>query len=58
MACDSGEAFLLGCEPERRAVVMHDQVETMTPADRIVVLRDGVVEQVGQPRELYVANSM
>ena len=40
VACNSAEAFLLGCEPERRAVVMHDQVETMTPADRIVVLRD------------------
>jgi multiple sugar transport system ATP-binding protein len=33
--------------------VTHDQVEAMTLADRIVVLRDGVVEQVGTPRELY-----
>ncbi len=33
--------------------VTHDQVEAMTLADRIVVLRDGVIEQVGSPRELY-----
>jgi len=33
--------------------VTHDQVEAMTMADRIVVLRDGVVEQVGAPIELY-----
>ena len=33
--------------------VTHDQVEAMTMADRIVVLRDGVVEQVGAPTELY-----
>ena len=33
--------------------VTHDQVEAMTLADRIVVLRDGIVEQVGTPRELY-----
>lgn len=33
--------------------VTHDQVEAMTLADRIVVLRDGVVEQVGTPIELY-----
>jgi multiple sugar transport system ATP-binding protein len=33
--------------------VTHDQVEVMTMADRIVVLRDGVVEQVGAPLELY-----
>jgi len=33
--------------------VTHDQVEAMTMADRIVVLRDGVVEQVGTPLELY-----
>ena len=33
--------------------VTHDQVEAMTLADRIVVLRDGVVEQVGSPLELY-----
>ena len=33
--------------------VTHDQIEAMTMADRIVVLRDGRVEQVGTPRELY-----
>lgn len=33
--------------------VTHDQVEAMTMADRIVVLRDGVVEQVGTPQDLY-----
>jgi ABC-type sugar transport system ATPase subunit len=33
--------------------VTHDQVEAMTLADRIVVLRDGHVEQVGAPLELY-----
>ncbi|MBB3593135.1 multiple sugar transport system ATP-binding protein [Rhizobium sp. BK529] len=33
--------------------VTHDQVEAMTLADRICVLRDGVVEQVGTPIELY-----
>ncbi|NWK46632.1 ABC transporter ATP-binding protein [Ralstonia pickettii] len=33
--------------------VTHDQVEAMTLADRIVVLRDGGVEQVGTPVELY-----
>jgi len=33
--------------------VTHDQVEAMTMADRIVVLRDGIVQQVGTPMELY-----
>ncbi len=33
--------------------VTHDQVEAMTLADRIVVLRDGVIEQVGAPLDLY-----
>ncbi len=33
--------------------VTHDQVEAMTLADRIVVLRDGRIEQVGSPLELY-----
>jgi ABC-type sugar transport system ATPase subunit len=33
--------------------VTHDQVEAMTLADRIVVLRDGLVEQTGSPNELY-----
>jgi multiple sugar transport system ATP-binding protein len=33
--------------------VTHDQVEAMTLADRIVVLRDGLIEQVGTPLALY-----
>jgi multiple sugar transport system ATP-binding protein len=33
--------------------VTHDQVEAMTLADRVVVLRDGRIEQVGTPLELY-----
>ncbi|OAP36552.1 sugar ABC transporter ATP-binding protein [Sinorhizobium glycinis] len=33
--------------------VTHDQVEAMTLADRICVLRDGRVEQIGTPLELY-----
>ncbi|AJY46319.1 ABC transporter ATP-binding protein [Martelella endophytica] len=33
--------------------VTHDQVEAMTLADRIVVLKDGRIMQIGTPRELY-----
>jgi multiple sugar transport system ATP-binding protein len=33
--------------------VTHDQVEAMTLADRIVVMNEGRIEQVGSPRELY-----
>lgn len=33
--------------------VTHDQIEAMTMADRIVVLKDGVIQQVGTPMELY-----
>src|ERR1700744_421509 len=33
--------------------VTHDQIEAMTMADKIVVLHDGVVEQIGTPLELY-----
>jgi multiple sugar transport system ATP-binding protein len=33
--------------------VTHDQVEAMTMADKIVVMQDGIVEQVGAPLELY-----
>jgi len=33
--------------------VTHDQVEAMTLADRIVVMRDGYIEQVGKPIELF-----
>jgi len=35
--------------------VTHDQVEAMTMADKIVVLRAGIIEQVGSPLELYKA---
>jgi len=33
--------------------VTHDQIEAMTMGDRIVVMRDGLVQQVGSPLELY-----
>ncbi|HUC18077.1 MAG TPA: sn-glycerol-3-phosphate ABC transporter ATP-binding protein UgpC [Acetobacteraceae bacterium] len=33
--------------------VTHDQVEAMTLADRVVVMNQGVIEQVGPPQELY-----
>ncbi len=33
--------------------VTHDQVEAMTLADRIVILRSGVIEQIGRPSEVY-----
>ena len=33
--------------------VTHDQIEAMTMADKIVVMRDGVVEQTGGPLDLY-----
>ena len=35
--------------------VTHDQLEAMTLADKIVVMRDGHVEQIGTPREVYYA---
>ena len=37
--------------------VTHDQDEALSLADRIVVLRDGVIRQVGTPKELYEAPS-
>ncbi len=33
--------------------VTHDQIEAMTLADRIVIMRDGYIQQVGKPSELY-----
>ncbi len=33
--------------------VTHDQVEAMTLGDRVVVMKDGVVQQVGEPLEVY-----
>jgi len=41
-------------ELQRTSVyVTHDQVEAMTLADRVVVLRDGRIEQIGEPDTLY-----
>src|SRR5260370_4323321 len=33
--------------------VTHDQVEAMTLADRVVVMRAGIIEQIGTPNDLY-----
>jgi len=33
--------------------VTHDQVEAMTMANRIFILNDGVIEQIGSPLEVY-----
>src|SRR5262249_3199728 len=33
--------------------VTHDQVEAMTMGDRVVVMKDGVVQQVGEPQGVY-----
>ncbi|WP_022665777.1 ABC transporter ATP-binding protein [Desulfospira joergensenii] len=33
--------------------VTHDQIEAMTLADRIAVMKDGVIQQFGSPREIY-----
>jgi ABC-type sugar transport system ATPase subunit len=33
--------------------VTHDQAEALTLADRIVVMRDGVVQQIGTPDDIY-----
>lgn len=33
--------------------VTHDQVEAMTMADRIVIMKDGVIQQMGKPMDLY-----
>src|SRR5690606_32225063 len=33
--------------------VTHDQTEAMTMATRIVIMKDGVVQQVGTPKEVY-----
>ena len=35
------------------AYVTHDQIEAMTMGDRVAVLKDGLLQQVGTPRELY-----
>jgi len=39
--------------PSTVIYVTHDQVEAMTLADRIVIMRDGVIEQAGSPDEVF-----
>ena len=39
--------------PTTSIFVTHDQTEAMTLGDRIVVMKDGVMQQVGTPLELY-----
>src|SRR5262244_982184 len=39
--------------PSTSVLVTHDQVEAMTLGDRIVVMKDGLTQQVGSPLELY-----
>jgi multiple sugar transport system ATP-binding protein len=39
--------------PTTSVFVTHDQVEAMTLGDRIVVMKDGLMQQVGSPLELY-----
>lgn len=34
--------------------VTHDQIEAMTLADRIVIMRDGIIEQIGSPTEVFL----
>jgi multiple sugar transport system ATP-binding protein len=49
-----GEIKRLHQELEKTMIyVTHDQIEAMTMADRIVLLRDGRIEQAGAPLELY-----
>ncbi len=33
--------------------VTHDQTEAMTMADRIVIMKDGFIQQIGSPKEVY-----
>ena len=39
--------------PTKKIYVTHDQIEAMTMADEIVVMRDGNIEQLGTPEEIY-----
>src|SRR5580704_12829657 len=39
--------------PSTVIYVTHDQVEAMTLADRIVIMRDGLIEQVGSPDDVF-----
>ena len=48
------ELALLHKKLERTMVyVTHDQIEAMTMADRIVIMKDGLIQQVGTPKEVY-----
>ena len=48
------ELALLHKKLERTMIyVTHDQIEAMTMADRIVIMDDGVIQQVGSPRKVY-----
>lgn len=48
------ELALLHKKLERTMVyVTHDQIEAMTMADRIVIMKDGLIQQVGSPKEVY-----
>ncbi len=50
------ELAILHKKLERTMVyVTHDQIEAMTMADRIVIMKDGVIQQIGSPREVYTA---
>ena len=50
------ELALLHKKLQRTMVyVTHDQIEAMTMADRIVIMDQGIVQQIGTPREVYVA---
>ena len=53
-----GQAYLESVKLHREIgsttiYVTHDQVEAMTMADRIVIMKDGIVQQIGKPMELY-----
>ena len=39
--------------PSTVIYVTHDQVEAMTLADRVVIMRDGLIEQVGSPEDVF-----
>lgn len=48
------EISKLHCELGSTTIyVTHDQVEAMTMVDRIVIMKNGVIQQVGKPMELY-----
>ncbi|NCO21149.1 MAG: sn-glycerol-3-phosphate ABC transporter ATP-binding protein UgpC [Rhodobacterales bacterium] len=48
------ELALLHKKLDRTMVyVTHDQIEAMTMADRIVIMKDGLIQQVGSPKQVY-----